>query len=557
MGISPVNFVDMQNSFIIAGQVVDVVTGKIFPGEVKVADGKIISVTACEVAETQVILPGLIDAHVHIESSMLVPAEFARLAVAHGTTASVSDPHEIANVLGLKGVDFMINNGNLTPFKFHFGAPSCVPATGFESSGATINSFQINELLKRDDIYYLSEMMNFPGVIFGDEEVHQKLAFAKQHNKPVDGHAPGLDRENIIKYAAAGITTDHECTTIDEAIDKINAGMHILIREGSAARNFDALVSLLGTHPEKVMFCSDDKHPDDLVTGHINLLIKRAILAGFEPMAAIRACTLNPVRHYKLPCGLLQPGDAADLVIIDNLNNFNIQKTFIDGILVAADRKSLLKSYTYDSPNRFVANMITSAELEVAEAKGKLKVIQAFDGDLLTEKFLADPLISNGNVISDINNDILKITVINRYQSSKPAIAFIKGFGLKYGAMASTVAHDSHNIICIGTNDDDMVKVINSLVETKGGIAVTDGQSIDILPLPVAGLMADIDGYKVADKYEKINEIAVALGGALKAPFMTLSFMALLVIPELKLSDQGLFDGTTFSFTELFESEVI
>ncbi len=543
----------MQKSFTLSGQVVDVVSGLIFPGKVEVADGKIVSVTPCDVAEAQFILPGLIDAHVHIESSMLVPAEFARLAVVHGTTATVSDPHEIANVLGLEGVDFMINNGKLTPFKFHFGAPSCVPATGFESSGAVIDSVQIDQLLKRDDIFYLSEMMNFPGVIFGDEEVHHKLNSAKKYNKPVDGHAPGLNTEDIKKYAAAGISTDHECTDISEAIEKINSGMHILIREGSAARNFDALVSLLGTHPEKVMFCSDDKHPDDLVAGHINLLIKRAMQAGYEPMDVIRACTLNPVRHYKLTCGLLQPGDAADIVLIDNLTDFTVKQTYINGELVAAGGKTLLPTFKYDAPNRFLAPVFKASDLEVPTSNGKLKVIQAFDGDLVTTKILADPFIKDGNVISDIENDILKITVINRYEPSKPAIAFIRGFGLQRGAMASTVAHDSHNIICIGTNDADMVSVINSLVANKGGIAVTDGQQLDVLPLPVAGLMADIDGYEAADKYEQINKKAMALGGQLKAPFMTLSFMALLVIPELKLSDKGLFDGNKFAFTELFE----
>jgi adenine deaminase len=453
----------------------------------------------------------------------------------------------------LEGVDFMINNGKLSPFKFHFGAPSCVPATGFESSGAVIDSTQIDLLLQRDDIFYLSEMMNFPGVIFGDEEVHNKLNSAKKYNKPVDGHAPGLNSEDINKYAAAGITTDHECTNIAEAIQKINAGMHILIREGSAARNFDALVQLLATHPEKVMFCSDDKHPDDLVSGHINLLIKRAIKSGFEPMAVLRACTLNPVRHYKLLCGLLQPGDPADIILIDNLEDFNIQQTYISGELVSAKGKSLLPSFEYDTPNRFFDLDFDTSDLEVKAGKGRLKVIQAFDGELVTEKFLADPVLMNGNVVSDPSNDILKITVINRYEASKPAVAFIRGFGLKYGAMASTVAHDSHNIICIGTNDADMITVINSLVENKGGIAVTDGQNLNVLPLPVAGLMADIDGYDVAHQYEQINKKAVALGGHLKAPFMTLSFMALLVIPELKLSDKGLFDGTKFAFTELFE----
>ena len=544
----------MENSFIITGQVVDVVSGKIFSGKIEVKDGRIEAVASCENANNQYLIPGLIDAHVHIESSMLVPAEFARLAVVHGTTATVSDPHEIANVLGMEGIDFMIRNGNLTPFKFHFGAPSCVPATNFESSGAVITAEQIGQLLKRDEILYLSEMMNFPGVIFGDGEVHKKLAFARQYNKPVDGHAPGLNNEDIKKYASGGITTDHECTTIEEAIEKINCGMHILIREGSAARNFDALVSLLDTHPEKVMFCSDDKHPDELVAGHINLLIKRAISAGFNPMAAIRACTLNPVNHYKLKCGLLQTGDAADITVVDDLTNFNIKKTFINGHLVAMNGKSILESFKYDSPNCFLASPVNTPDLEVVAGTGKLKVIRAFDGDLVTEKLLADPKLLDGNVVSDIKNDILKIAVINRYKPSKPAIGFINGFGLQRGAMASTVAHDSHNIICIGTNDMDMVTVINSLVANKGGIAVTDGRDLDILPLPVAGLMGDMDGYKVAEMYENINKKALTLGGPLKAPFMTLSFMALLVIPELKLSDMGLFDGNSFSFTGLFDN---
>jgi len=546
----------MANFFTLSGHILDVVAGKIFKGSIVVADGKIKSVTPCEVAETRVIIPGLIDAHVHIESSMLVPAEFARLAVVHGTTATVSDPHEIANVLGMEGIDFMISNGKLTPFKFNFGAPSCVPATGFESSGAVINALQIEELLQRDDIIYLSEMMNFPGVLYGDVEVHQKLASAKAHHKPVDGHAPGLDAENIAKYAAAGISTDHECTTITEATDKINAGMHILIREGSAARNFDALIALLGTHPGKAMFCSDDKHPDDLVNGHINLLVKRALKAGYNPIDVIRACTLNPVKHYNLSCGLLQPGDAADMVVVDDLTNFNVELTYINGELAARNGESLLTSDTYLSPNSFVAEPVKISDLRIPAATGKLKVIRAFDGDLYTGILRVDPLVVNGQVASDVENDILKIVVMNRYKISDPAVAFIHGFGLKHGAMASTVAHDSHNIICIGTNDEDMVTVINCLVESKGGIAITDGTNLSALPLPVAGLMSDSDGYVVAEKYEAINNKALALGGPLKAPFMTLSFMALLVIPELKLSDKGLFDGTKFAFTQLFDEPV-
>jgi adenine deaminase len=397
-------------------------------------------------------------------------------------------------------------------------------------------------------------MMNFPGVIFGDTEVHQKLAFAKRHNKPIDGHAPGLDNEGIKKYAAAGISTDHECITLSEAIEKIDAGMHILIREGSAARNFEALVPLLESHPGKVMFCSDDKHPDDLIAGHINLLVKRAFSSGYDKMAVVRACTLNPVRHYNLNCGLLQPGDPADIIIVDDLDSFNIKQTFINGILVATEGNSLLNSFLDKAPNRFSALPVIPSDIEVKAIDGIMKVIQASDGSLVTGKFLAFPSWSNGKAISDISSDILKITVINRYELSKPAVAFIRGFGLQKGAIASTVAHDSHNIICVGTTDADMISVINCLIENKGGIAVTDGNNLDVLPLPVAGLMSAKDGYKVAAQYESINNKALALGGPLKAPFMTLSFMALLVIPELKLSDKGLFDGAKFSFTDLFEN---
>jgi adenine deaminase len=545
----------MMNSFSLTGRIVDVVAGRIFPGKVTIGDGKIVSVEPADAVDNQYVLPGLIDSHVHIESSMLIPVEFARLAVVHGTVATVSDPHEIANVLGAEGVDFMIENGRLTPFKFHFGAPSCVPATGFESSGSVIGPEQIDKMLGRDDIYYLSEMMNFPGVIYGDPEVDQKLSLAKKHKKPVDGHAPGLDSDGIRKYASAGISTDHECVTIEEAIEKIRCGMHILIREGSAAKNFETLIPLIEKFPGKVMFCSDDKHPDDLVAGHINLLVKRAIKAGYNPLTVIRACTLNPVKHYNLTCGLLQPGDRADIITVDNLSEFNITRTFIDGELVSSGGKSLIGSYGHASPNHFSASTVTPADIEVTPTGNRIKVIQAYDGSLMTGKLLATPLLKDDKIISDVRNDILKMTVINRYKPSKPAVAFIRGFGLKKGAMASTVAHDSHNIICVGTSDEYMVSVINSLVENKGGIAVTDGINLEVLPLPVAGLMSGENGYAVAEKYQAINEKAFTLGGYLSAPFMTLSFMALLVIPELKLSDKGLFDGLKFAFTDLFEEK--
>jgi len=542
----------MNTSYSISGNIADVVKGIIFKGIIHVNQGVITSIVASEEVDNQYILPGLIDAHVHIESSMLVPAEFARLAVVHGTVATVSDPHEIANVLGVEGVEYMIDNGKTSPFYFFFGAPSCVPATGFESSGAVVSSEQISKLLHRQEVHYLSEMMNFPGVIFGDADVKSKLEAAHSLNKPIDGHAPGLDEESIEKYAQAGITTDHECSSETEAVLKIKNGMHILIREGSAARNFDALIPLIQRYPEKIMFCSDDKHPDELTQGHINLLIKRAIAAGFNPIDVIRACTLNPVKHYNLPCGLLQEGQSADMIVVNSLNDFIVKATYIKGQLLASEGETLLKTLPYEAPNNFVAQSITTGMLQVPLQAGKLRVIEAFDGELVTGQIHKDPKTKNGFAVSDTEKDILKIVVINRYQQSKPAIGFIHGFGFKSGALASTVAHDSHNIICIGTNDDDMVQAINALVETKGGISISNQDMVSILPLPVAGLMSDKDGYEVGKLYSLINEKAQNLGGKLKAPFMTMSFMALLVIPNLKLSDKGLFDGTKFCFTDLF-----
>jgi adenine deaminase len=544
----------MEKSFSISGQIVDVVAGTIFPGTLLVENGRIRTITPDKTAQGPYILPGLIDAHIHIESSMLVPSEFARLAVIHGTVATVSDPHEIANVLGIEGVRFMIENGKQTPFRFYFGAPSCVPATGFETAGCILGPLEVEELLANPEVKYLSEMMNFPGVVYNDPDVHAKLNLARKYGKPVDGHAPGLSGDLLEKYAKAGISTDHECTTIDEAIAKINLGMHILVREGSAARNFDNLVPLLRSHPEKVMFCSDDKHPDDLLKGHMNLLLKRSVAAGFGMMEAIRACTLNPVRHYNLDCGLLQAGDSADFVLTDSLSEFNILSTYIQGIEYARNGISFIKPVISSKPNRFEATIIEPAMLEVPAEKGMLKVIQAYDGDLVTGNLLVTPNIVNGLVISDVETDVLKIVVINRYQPSKPAMGFIRGIGLKKGALASTVAHDSHNLICVGVNDDDMSKAINLLVECKGGISVASEGRNELLPLPIAGIMTDANGSEVSELYESINRFAHELGSPLRAPFMTLSFMALLVIPELKLSDRGLFDGNTFSFTSLFKN---
>jgi adenine deaminase len=544
----------MQSNYKISGKIVDVVKQEIFQGTIEINNGIITSIHHEETNNDQFIIPGLIDSHIHIESSMLIPSEFAKLAVVHGTVATVSDPHEIANVLGIKGVEFMIQNGNKVPFKFYFGAPSCVPATAFETSGAKLGANEIEQLLSRKEIKYLSEMMNFPGVLYDDKEVMEKLDIAKKNNKPVDGHAPGLLGEQAKKYVTAGISTDHECFTIEEALDKIKYGMTIQIREGSAAKNFETLIPLINDYSDKIMLCSDDRHPDDLVEGHVNNIIKRAIELGYDPVKVLRVCTYNPVKHYNLEVGLLQEGDAADFAIVDDLKSFKILSTYVNGVKVAENGKSLIQTSHEESPNLFHLEPVSKTDLEVS-ARGKfIKVQTAFEGQLITEKLIHKAKIENGNVVCDLKNDILKIVVINRYRKGKPSIGFIKNFNLKDGAIASTVAHDSHNVIAIGTNDADLVRAINLLIKTKGGISAVHGQIEEILPLPVAGIMSDQDGYFVANKYAALNRRVKLMGSKLHAPFMTLSFMALLVIPELKISDMGLFDGNTFQFTDLFEN---
>ena len=535
------------------GNIVDVVGERIFKGIVIVRDSKIEVVREEENSENVYILPGLIDAHIHIESSMLIPSEFARLAVVHGTVGTVSDPHEIANVLGVKGVRFMIENGKKVPFKFYFGASSCVPATGFETAGGSLGLAELDELLQSDDILYLSEMMNFPGVVYGDEQVAQKLALAKKYGKPVDGHAPGLTGELAEKYVRAGISTDHECYTLEEAVEKIRYGMKILIREGSAAKNFEALAGLIAEYPEMVMLCSDDKHPNDLVSGHINQVVKRAFSLGYDKMKVLRCATFNPVKHYHLDVGLLQQGDAADFILVDDLENFTILATYINGRKVAEAGKTLIPSVTVSPVNQFHAKPVKSEDIIVRPGGNKIRVMKAIDGQLVTGELIVNARAENNEVKTDLKNDVLKIVVINRYFLAPPAIGFVQGFGLKSGAIASCVAHDSHNIIAVGTDDESIVAAINAIVSSQGGISVTSGDELLVLPLPVAGIMSDEDGYKVAELYHILDEkVRKKLKSSLKAPFMTLSFMALLVIPDLKLSDKGLFDGKKYSFTELF-----
>jgi adenine deaminase len=544
----------------IQGQIVDIPNRKIYSGEITIENGKITSIIEAAHNVKTYILPGFVDAHIHIESSMLVPSEFAKIAVLHGTVGTISDPHEIANVLGKDGVHYMIDNGKKVPFKFHFGAPSCVPATFFETAGAVIDSEQIKELMALPDIYYLSEMMNYPGVLFDDEEVLKKIAWAKHFNKPVDGHAPGLRGAPIEKYIAAGISTDHECFTYDEAAEKLSLGMKVLIREGSAAKNFEALIDLLPENYSNMMFCSDDKHPDDLIVGHINLLCARAVAKGFDLFKILQMACINPVKHYKMNIGLLQKNDAADFIVVEDLTHFKVLQTYIDGELVAENGKSFIKDVDFEKPNNFNTPKKQVIEFDISSSASKIRVIEALEGQLITNEIHHKPKIDssdseqakqNGKIVSDTENDILKMAVVNRYENAPPAIAFIKNFGLKKGAIASSVAHDCHNIVVVGTSDEEILSAVNLIIDNNGGICAVNGNDKKSLALPVAGIMSDQNGWEAGRLYQEIDAMAKELGSGLKAPFMTLSFMALLVIPDLKLSDKGLFSGNSFSFVDL------
>jgi adenine deaminase len=540
-----------MSSFSVRGNLVDVHQQRIYPAAVNVEAGKIISIEELAEPLSVYILPGFIDSHVHIESSMLVPAEFARLAVVHGTVATVSDPHEIANVCGMEGVEFMIANGKTVPFKFNFGAPSCVPATIFETAGALLNADDVERLLQRDEIKYLSEMMNFPGVLFEDEQVMKKIGAAHRLQKPVDGHAPGLRGDDAKKYIGAGITTDHECFTAEEALDKLQNGMKIIIREGSAAKNFEALIDLLNEYPNQMMFCSDDKHPDSLVLGHINQLCARAVAKGIDIFKILAAACVNPVLHYKLNVGLLKPGDPADFVVVKDLTAFEVVRTFIDGELVAENNISHIKTSKSGLVNNFSCTKKEPGDFKVTvdSALSFLPAIEALDGQLITNRVSYQPVIENGVMFSDTENDILKIVVVNRYQDAPVAKAFIKNFGLKKGALASSVAHDSHNIVAVGVDDESICRAVNLVIKQEGGVSAVGDNKEMVLGLPVAGLMSNEDGYQVATAYTAIDKMTKEeLGSTLASPFMTLSFMALLVIPHLKLSDKGLFDGDKFEF---------
>jgi adenine deaminase len=539
----------------IFGQLVDIHLRDIYPAEISFSNGIIENINRASNVPDVYILPGLIDSHIHIESSMVTPGAFSYEAVRHGTVGVVSDPHEIANVVGWKGVEFMIGDAERSPLHFWFGAPSCVPATDLESNGGRISAEDIEIIMTRLDIKYLSEMMNFPGVIFSDSEVIRKIAAARRNGKPIDGHAPGLSGENLKKYINAGISTDHECSSIGEAIEKISLGMKVLIREGSAARNLDSLKELYNLYPEMVMLCSDDLHPEMLVERHINKLIGRLVTEGFNLYDVIRSATINPVRHYDLEAGLLQKGQPADFIIVESLTGMDVKETWIAGEKVF-DNGIRNFAYSPDQPiNNFNCSQIIEQEIEIRNKHGRIRVIEAFDGELLTKELQISG--QNSEVIcADTKNDFLKIVVKERYKDSPAMTGLIKGFGIKDGAFAGSIAHDSHNIVCVGTNDKDIVRAINEIIKLEGGLAVSSRGEIESLQLNIGGIMTTRPCEEVAKEYKTLNEIVRSLGCKMSAPFMTLSFMSLLVIPHLKIGDRGLFDVDEFKPVSLFIEEV-
>ncbi|MCC5790101.1 MAG: adenine deaminase [Opitutales bacterium] len=543
----------MENVF--RGNLVDLVNHRIFPAEVTVREGCIASIREVDEVFSTYLAPGFVDAHVHVESSLLIPTEFARLAVRHGTVATVSDPHEIANVLGLEGVEFMLRNAAKTPLKIFFGAPSCVPATPFETAGASLGVVEVEQLLQKDQILYLSEMMNFPGVVNGDVEVHEKLRLARLYGKPVDGHAPGLRGEGLRRYVEAGIRNDHECFTLEEAMEKREQGMKIVIREGSAAKNFDELLPLLREFPKDCLFCTDDMHLDNLELGHINRLVARSVAGGVDALVALRVASVQAVEHYGLPVGFLREGDPADFVELTDLVSFDVRRTILEGEVVAENGQTFLPSVKEAPVNKFAAAEVGAADLTIKFTKdppAQVRVIEALENQLVTQEQVVQPKVREKEIVTDPTRDILKLVVHNRYRPAKPAVALAKGFGLHRGAIASSVGHDSHNLLAVGVDDQSLARALEVLRQHGGGLVACDaGGEEAFFPLPVAGLMTNQDAFSSVRDYQRVEELAHRLGSPLRAPFMTLSFMALLVIPDLKLSDQGLFDGRSFSFVPI------
>ena len=540
----------------VAGNLIDIITKESYPAVLGIRSGKIISVQRDEKLRCEhYLIPGFVDSHVHVESSMLCPYEFSKMAVSHGTLGALCDPHEIANVLGKKGIDYMIENGRDAPCRLYFGAHSCVPATPFESSGASLKGEDISLLFDTHKLYHLAEVMNVPGVLDGDLQLLQKIGEAKKRAKKIDGHAPGLSGDELARYVAAGIDSDHECTSYGEGLEKLKHGMKVSIREGSAAKNFDALIDLIEVFPNSVMFCSDDIHPDDLARGHINSLVKRALDRKFCLYDVLRAASLNPTRHYGLDLGLLQCGDRADFLVVRDLDSLELVRAYLGGEVVYESGRVSSETRKHEVLNNFSRSPIEADSLRIEVPKAKeLRVIAIEDGQLYTRKEKHKPLLRDGIVEADLDRDLLLLAVLSRYSDAPASLALAKNMGLQRGTIASSIAHDSHNIIAIGTSRKDIARAINLIVESRGGISAVEGEEEMLLALPIAGLMSDGDGVSVAREYEAIDAFAKKLGAKPKSPFMTLSFLALPVIPELKLSDRGLFDAEKRDFVPLVAS---
>lgn len=536
----------------ICGNIYDHQFGYFRKGSITFSE-KIISIYFDEnVVGDNFILPGLIDSHVHIESSMMSPVNYANEALRHGVVAAIADPHEIANVCGLSGVEYMVKSASLSPMKIFFGAPSCVPATSFETSGSTLSSNEISILFKNNTCWHLSEVMNFPGVIAHEKDVLDKIQIARDFNKIIDGHAPGLQADLLKEYVSFGISTDHECTSIEESKEKIELGMKILLRRSSASNDFLNLMDLISSNEDDVMLCTDDCHPDDLQNGYIDEMIKDALQRDFPLKKLLKAATFNPVFHYNLPVGILNIGSFADFIVVDCLENFTVLETYINGECVYNGNTVISIDEKILPVNNFFSNKLTLNDLKVLNDKHSLlNVIEIIPNSLLTNKLILPIDVTQQYIFSDIDNDILKIVVLNRYTKDKPSIGFIKGFGIRKGAFGSTVAHDSHNIIVVGTDDFSILSVINALQQSLGGLAFFNGNTINLLPLPVGGLMSNESCDIVSAQYKLLTDEVKSVGCTLKSPFMTLAFMSLLVIPKLKIGDRGLFDVDSFSFTEL------
>lgn len=540
---------------IIKGNILNVFTDEIYPGEIKINNGIIESIREVDQYFPDIIVPGFIDSHIHIESSRLTPSRFAEVALRHGTTAVVCDPHEIGNVMGLEGIEYMVNDAKYAPLKFFFTAPSCVPATNYETNGATISADIIDSLLRRDEFVALSEVMNYTGVVNGDKDLIDKINVAKKYNKKIDGHAPLLTGPDLQKYVKYGISTEHECVTKAEALEKKRLGLKIMIREGSESHMLEKLVN---TPTDFIV--TDDLEPDDLVKGHMNIRLRKAVDLGMDPFEAIRKVTLNPAEHYGLNCGSISPGKSADLVFIDNLDDFRVKRVVVNGNTIFKKQKLLYRAKPLPLDSTLHINHKNAEDFDLKannpnKKSANVNVIRVIPESIVTKKSTAKLTIDRGKIIPSVFEDILKISVVERYGGNTISNAFISGFGLKNGAIASSVSHDSHNLIVIGTNSEYMAEATNKIIDNNGGIVAISNQEQIELPLPIAGLMSDRSVLEVAKQTEALNDLVNRMGCPLENPFTIMSFMALPVVDEIKITNKGLFDVSENKFIDVINHE--